>query len=116
MLVPCSLPDIAIIQIDFLSFFDVTPVGRLLNRFQSDQQTVDWQLVNLLNVVFVTAFQEHAIRAFEANAVNYLMKPVDEDKLADVIERVRQRLEPFECQLDRTAYDRLTRTYKRALA
>jgi two-component system, LytTR family, response regulator len=42
--------------------------------------------------VFVTAYQEHAIRAFEANAVNYLMKPVDEDKLADTVERVRQRL------------------------
>ncbi|MGB3710572.1 MAG: LytTR family DNA-binding domain-containing protein, partial [Erythrobacter sp.] len=42
--------------------------------------------------VFVTAFEEHAIRAFEANAVNYLMKPVDEDKLADTIERVRLRL------------------------
>ena len=43
-------------------------------------------------IVFVTAFQEHAIRAFEANAVNYLMKPVDADKLADTIERVRIRL------------------------
>jgi len=42
--------------------------------------------------VFVTAYQEHAIRAFEANAVNYLMKPVDVDKLADTIERVRVRL------------------------
>ncbi len=42
--------------------------------------------------VFVTAFEEHAIRAFEANAVNYLMKPVDEVKLADTIERVRQRM------------------------
>ena len=42
--------------------------------------------------VFVTAYEEHAIRAFEANAVNYLMKPVDEDKLADTIERVRHRL------------------------
>ncbi|MXP27184.1 response regulator [Altererythrobacter indicus] len=42
--------------------------------------------------VFVTAYQEHAIRAFEANAVNYLMKPVDEDKLADTLERVRLRL------------------------
>ncbi len=42
--------------------------------------------------VFVTAYQEHAIRAFEANAINYLMKPVDEDKLADTLERVRIRL------------------------
>ncbi|MBD3730788.1 MAG: response regulator transcription factor [Sphingomonadales bacterium] len=42
--------------------------------------------------VFVTAYQEHAIRAFEANAVNYLMKPVDEDKLADTIARVRTRI------------------------
>ena len=42
--------------------------------------------------VFVTAYQEHAIRAFEANAVHYLMKPVDPDMLADTIERVRQRL------------------------
>lgn len=43
-------------------------------------------------IVFVTAYQEHAVRAFEANAVNYLMKPVDEDKLADTMERVRVRL------------------------
>jgi len=43
-------------------------------------------------IVFVTAYQEHAVRAFEANAVNYLMKPVDEDRLADTMERVRQRL------------------------
>ncbi len=42
--------------------------------------------------VFVTAYEEHAIRAFEANAVNYLMKPVDDDKLADTLDRVRTRL------------------------
>ncbi len=42
--------------------------------------------------VFVTAYQEHAVRAFEANAVNYLMKPVDEDKLADTLDRVKTRL------------------------
>ncbi len=42
--------------------------------------------------VFVTAYQEHAVRAFEANAVNYLMKPVEEDRLADTLDRVRTRL------------------------
>lgn len=42
--------------------------------------------------VFVTAYQEHAIRAFEANAVHYLMKPVDKADLADTLERVRIRM------------------------
>ncbi|WP_416907788.1 MAG: LytR/AlgR family response regulator transcription factor [Polymorphobacter sp.] len=42
--------------------------------------------------VFVTAYQQHAIRAFEAQAVDYLLKPVEEDRLAATIERVRQRL------------------------
>ena len=42
--------------------------------------------------VFVTAYSDHALRAFEAQAVDYLMKPVDESRLADTIERVRQRL------------------------
>ena len=42
--------------------------------------------------VFVTAYIEHALKAFEAHAVDYLMKPVDEDRLAATIERVRQRL------------------------
>lgn len=43
-------------------------------------------------VVFVTAYSDHAIRAFEAQAADYLMKPVEEDRLADTLERVRQRL------------------------
>ena len=42
--------------------------------------------------VFVTAFQQHALKAFEAQAVDYLLKPVEEDRLATTIERVRQRL------------------------
>ena len=42
--------------------------------------------------VFVTAYSDHAIRAFEAQAVDYLMKPVDEARLADTLDRVRQRL------------------------
>lgn len=42
--------------------------------------------------VFVTAYSDHAIRAFEAQAVDYLMKPVEEDRLADTLARVRERL------------------------
>ncbi|MDO7834769.1 LytTR family DNA-binding domain-containing protein [Sphingobium sp. HBC34] len=43
-------------------------------------------------VIFCTAYSDHAIRAFEAQAVDYLMKPVDEGRLADALDRVRQRL------------------------
>ena len=42
--------------------------------------------------VFVTAYSDHAIRAFEAQAVDYLMKPVEEARLADTLDRIRQRL------------------------
>jgi two-component system, LytTR family, response regulator len=42
--------------------------------------------------VFVTAYSDHAIRAFEAQAMDYLMKPVEEDRLADTMDRIRQRL------------------------
>jgi two-component system LytT family response regulator len=42
--------------------------------------------------VFVTAYSDHAIRAFEAQAMDYLMKPVEPERLADTLDRVRQRL------------------------
>ncbi len=42
--------------------------------------------------VFVTAYSDHAIRAFEAQATDYLLKPVEPERLADTLERVRLRL------------------------
>lgn len=43
-------------------------------------------------VVFVTAYDEYAVRAFEVNAVDYLLKPVENDRLAAAVDRVRDRL------------------------
>lgn len=42
--------------------------------------------------VFVTAYSDHAVRAFEAQATDYLMKPVEPERLADTLDRVRHRL------------------------
>jgi two-component system LytT family response regulator len=41
-------------------------------------------------VVFVTAYDHYAIRAFEANAVDYLLKPIDDSRLHQALYRVRQ--------------------------
>jgi two-component system, LytTR family, response regulator len=43
-------------------------------------------------VVFVTAYDQYAVRAFEANAVDYLLKPFDRARLAAALERARSRL------------------------
>lgn len=43
-------------------------------------------------VVFVTAYADYALRAFEVNAVDYLLKPVQRERLAEAVARVRERL------------------------
>lgn len=44
-------------------------------------------------IVFVTAFDEHAVKAFELNAVDYLLKPYDKDRLLRALTRVQQRMQ-----------------------
>jgi two-component system LytT family response regulator len=43
-------------------------------------------------VIFITAYDEYAVKAFELNAVDYLLKPFDEDRLRRSIERARDRI------------------------
>src|ERR687894_472453 len=44
-------------------------------------------------VIFVTAYDEYALRAFEVNAVDYLLKPFDEDRLRKAVARARRVVE-----------------------
>lgn len=44
-------------------------------------------------VVFVTAFDDHAVQAFEQAAVDYLLKPVSDERLVRCVERLKQRSE-----------------------
>lgn len=43
-------------------------------------------------VIFVTAFHEHAVRAFEVEAADYLLKPFDRERVAAALTRARRRL------------------------
>lgn len=47
-------------------------------------------------VVFVTAYDEYAIKAFEVNALDYLLKPVDPARLKETIDKLRARIMPLE--------------------
>ena len=43
-----------------------------------------------LNIVFVTAYQEYAIKAFELNALDYLLKPINKDRLLKTLNRIKE--------------------------
>jgi DNA-binding LytR/AlgR family response regulator len=51
-------------------------------------------------VIFITAYEEFAVKAFEAGAVDYLLKPINADRLAETVARLRGRQPRPEIDLD----------------
>src|SRR5262245_55028837 len=51
-------------------------------------------------IAFVTAYDEYAVRAFELNAIDYLLKPVGRARLRETINRAKQRTEQTEVRID----------------
>ena len=47
-------------------------------------------------VIFITAYDEYAIKAFEESAVDYLLKPTDSERLGQAIERIKQLEQPLD--------------------
>lgn len=47
---------------------------------------------NLPEIVFVTAYDEHAIQAFEAGAIDYVLKPINIERFQKTLERIRRRI------------------------
>ena len=52
------------------------------------------------HVVFVTAYDQYAVEAFERGAIDYVLKPFDEERLATTVERLRERLAARPAPLD----------------
>jgi len=82
-----ALTTIARLQPD-LVFLDVQMPG--LTGFEVVRRMLDTQ--SPAHIIFVTAYDQHAIEAFEVNAVDYLLKPVDQARLEVALQRARRRV------------------------
>jgi two-component system response regulator LytT len=82
-----ALKAIAHLQPD-LVFLDVQMPG--LTGFEVARRIIDQGPST--HIVFVTAYDQHAIEAFEVNAVDYLLKPVDPARLEVALQRARRRI------------------------
>ncbi len=81
-----------------LVFLDVQMPG--LTGFEVARRLLDTRVPS--HIIFVTAYDQHAIEAFEVNAVDYLLKPVEQTRLEVAINRARRRIS-VERALDRGA-------------
>jgi two-component system LytT family response regulator len=77
-LVRASQPDLVLLDVQMPALDGLGVIGRLKGRRPL--------------VVFVTAFETFAVRAFDVHAVDYLLKPVSRRRLGEAIERARARL------------------------
>ena len=71
-----------------LVFLDVQMPG--LTGFEVARRMLDTRAPS--HIIFVTAYDQHAIEAFEVNAVDYLLKPVEQTRLQVAIDRARRRI------------------------
>lgn len=72
-----------------LLFLDINMPG--INGFDMVRQ-----LEEIPKVIFVTAYDEYAIQAFEVNALDYILKPVDPVRLKDAIDKLSQSEDDFQ--------------------
>jgi len=73
-----------------LVFLDVQMPG--LDGFGVIKKLLDKKIA-LPQIVFATAFDQYAVKAFEVNAVDYLLKPFDKKRVSQAIERARKKLQ-----------------------
>jgi two-component system LytT family response regulator/two-component system response regulator LytT len=83
-LVPRLAPDVVFLDVQMPGLDGFAVLRKLLEK--SGPET-------LPQIIFATAFDKYAVRAFEVNAVDYLLKPFDRSRLEQALERVRARLQ-----------------------
>ena len=81
-----------------LVFLDVQMPG--LDGFGVIKKLLD-KKITLPKIVFATAFDQYAVKAFEVNAVDYLLKPFDKKRVAQSVQKVRAKMESGSASSDK---------------
>ena len=79
-------------------FLDVQMPG--LDGFGVIKKLLEKKLT-LPQIVFATAFDQYAVKAFEVNAVDYVLKPFDKKRVHQAVDKAKKNLQPPESQNDR---------------
>jgi two-component system response regulator LytT len=83
-LVPRLEPDVVFLDVQMPGLDGFAVLRKLLEKTGPE---------TLPQIIFATAFDKYAVRAFEVNAVDYLLKPFDRARLVQALDRVRARLQ-----------------------
>src|SRR6201998_4206783 len=99
-------PDLVFLDVQMPVLDGFAVIQRVMERHRKQKDGNGWALPQF---VFATAYDQYAVRAFDVNAVDYLLKPFDRGRLDKALERVRGRMtngtaaasdSPIESQLD----------------
>ena len=84
-------PDLVFLDVQMPGLDGFAVIQRLMDRNRQRVAAGD-EAEPLPQVVFATAYDQYAVRAFDVNAVDYLLKPFDHTRVQQAVERVRGRL------------------------
>ena len=84
-------PDLVFLDVQMPGLDGFAVIERLMERAQLNGQPGSERFV-MPQIVFATAFDHYAVRAFDVNAVDYLLKPFDRARVQQTVERARNRL------------------------
>jgi two-component system LytT family response regulator/two-component system response regulator LytT len=84
-------PDLVFLDVQMPGLDGFAVIQKLMDR--NRQRTAAGETAEPLpQIVFATAYDQYAVRAFDVNAVDYLLKPFDRTRVEQAVERVRDRL------------------------
>jgi two-component system, LytTR family, response regulator LytT len=84
-------PDLVFLDVQMPGLDGFAVIQRLMDR-QKKRASAGLDAEPLPQIVFATAYDQYAVRAFDVNAVDYLLKPFDRTRVQQAVDRVRSRI------------------------